>query len=75
MQSEADQSFRYILTYQDHFTKFVSLRALESKKAVEVADKLMDIFCERGSPTFLHSDNGKEFQNQVCFYYIDFYFI
>lgn len=67
MQSERDGDFRYILNYIDHFTKFVSLRALKSKRAEEVADVLMDIFCERGAPTILHTDNGREFQNQVFF--------
>ena len=65
MQSEADSFFRFIMTYQDHFTKFVILRALESKCAEEVADKLLDIFCDIACPDILHSDNGREFQNSV----------
>ena len=65
MQSEADGPYRFIMTYQDHFTKFVVLRALESKCAEEVGDKLFDVFCDRACPTILHSDNGREFQNAV----------
>jgi hypothetical protein len=53
------------MTYQDHLTKFVALRALKTKTAKEVADNLIGIFCERGSPVLLQSDNGKEFCNQV----------
>ena len=68
MQSETENNFCYILTYIDHFTKFVSLRPLHTKRAEEVADVLMDIFCARGAPTILHTDNGREFQNRVRLY-------
>lgn len=57
--------YKWILNYQDNLTKFVILRALKSKSAVEVADKLIEIWCEYGSPLILHMDNGREFKNQV----------
>lgn len=65
MQSEKDGDFRFILTYQDHLTKFVTLRPLKTKTAEEVAHTLVDIFCDKGAPTLLQSDNGKEFCNKV----------
>lgn len=65
MQSEADQEFKFIMVYQDHLTKFVLLRPLQSKKAKEVADHLLDIFLIFGAPCILHSDNGKEFVNSI----------
>ena len=37
MQSMVQNSFKWILVYQDHLTKFVILRALTSKRAAEVA--------------------------------------
>ncbi|KAK6181870.1 hypothetical protein SNE40_009648 [Patella caerulea] len=44
MQSMAQNSFKWIMVYQDHLTKFVILRALTSKRAAEVAHNLLDIF-------------------------------
>lgn len=53
------------MVYQDHLTKFVVLSALKSKRAEEVAYKLVDIFTLLGAPTILQSDNGREFANNV----------
>ena len=64
-ESEPDGDYKYILTYQDHLTKFVMLRPLKSKRAAEVALNLLDIFCEIGAPVILQSDNGREFVNEV----------
>lgn len=60
-QSNPDGNFKFILTYQDHLTKFVVLRALKSKTAAEVAMHVFDIFVMFGAPCILQSDNGKEF--------------
>lgn len=54
MQSEADGEFKFILVYQDHLTKFVILRALTSKTALEVSKHVKDIFCIFGAPSILH---------------------
>ena len=53
------------MQYQDHFTKFCMLRALKSKSATEVALNLIDIFCDKGAPEILQSDNGREFVNSI----------
>ncbi|CAF4947546.1 unnamed protein product [Pieris macdunnoughi] len=50
---------------QDHATKFLHLRPLKSKRAVEVAFELFKIFLEFGAPLILQSDNGKEFTAHV----------
>ncbi|GBO42769.1 SCAN domain-containing protein 3 [Araneus ventricosus] len=63
MQSQADNEFRFIMVYQDHLTKFVSVRALQSKRVEEVALELLDIFLTFGAPCILHSVNGSEFIN------------
>lgn len=47
--------------YQDHLTKLSVLRALESKRAEEVAKNLYEIFCLITPPCILQSDNGREF--------------
>ena len=52
MQSIAHNSFKWILVYQDHLTKFVIIRALTSKRAAEVAHHLLDIFLPIGAPPF-----------------------
>jgi transposase InsO family protein len=64
MQSNPDRDMTFILVYQDHLTKFV-LRSLHSKRADEVTNHLLDIFTTFGAPNILHSDNGREFCNQI----------
>lgn len=58
---KTSDDYRYILQYQDHFTKFSVLRALRSKQTSEVAQQLYDIFTLIGAPKILQSDNGNEF--------------
>ena len=65
MQSRPDRSFKFVMVYQDHHSKFCRLRPLKNKTAVEVAYNLVDIFCEMGAPLILHKDNGREFANSV----------
>lgn len=62
MSFDADGEFKYICHIRDHFTRFSWAKALTSKRAVEVAAYLFDLFHFIGSsPTILQSDNGKEF--------------
>lgn len=49
-QTQPDGNFKFIMVYQDHLTKFVLLRALESKRTAEVAYHLNDIFLTIGAP-------------------------
>ena len=65
MQSQPDGDYKWILVYQDHFTKFVQIRPTKSKRATEVAYNLLDTFCTFGAPSVLQSDNGREFSNSV----------
>lgn len=65
LQTCPDGRFKYVMVYQDHFTKYLFLRALETKTAVEVANNLMDILILIGPPDELQSDNGREFKNRV----------
>lgn len=66
MQSRPDGEFKWILVFQDHFSKRVSLRSLRKKSGLEVAEALIEIFAETGAPRLLHSqsDNGREFKNK-----------
>ena len=62
MSFDPDGEFKYICHVRDHFTRFSWARALTSKRAIEVAAYLFDLFHFIGSsPTILQSDNGKEF--------------
>ena len=65
MQTMADGEWKWILVVQDHLTKFVHLRPLKSKRAVEVAENVLDIFLVFGAPSVIQSDNGREFCNAV----------
>ena len=57
---------KYILVVCDYFTKYNEAYPLADKTAHSVADALMDIWLPRyGFPLFLHSDQGKEFDNAM----------
>ncbi|CAG8657109.1 7947_t:CDS:2, partial [Diversispora eburnea] len=63
---DPDEEFKYVCHVRDHFTRFSWARALTSKRPIEVASFLFDLFHSIGlSPTILQSDNGKEFVAQV----------
>ena len=66
--SDSGVPFKWLLVYQDHFTKYLLLRPLKHKSADEVLD---GIFCEIGPPHTLESDNGGEFSNSTLFSLID----
>ena len=55
-----DGEFNWILTVQDHCTKFVWLVPLKQKSGQVVAKALFDLFGVFGAPCILQSDNGKE---------------
>ncbi|GBN13575.1 SCAN domain-containing protein 3 [Araneus ventricosus] len=63
MQCQAENEIRLTMDYQDHLTKFLSMRAFQSKRAEEVALQLLDIFLTFGAPSILRSANGREFVN------------
>ena len=61
--NEVNLPYRFLLVYQDHLTKYIVLRPLKTKTAVEVSQTLMEIFCLIGPRHILQSDNGREFKN------------
>ena len=65
MQSFPHGSFKWIMVYQDHITKFVVIRPLAPKRAAEVAYQFMDICLLFGAPQILQSDNGSEFTAEI----------
>ena len=60
------KGYKYILVVCDYFTKYTEAYPLKDKTARSVADALMDLWLPRyGFPLFLHSDQGKEFDNTM----------
>ena len=56
-----DDGYKYIMTFIDHFSKFVVLKPL-SKQGQEVVRNLRDsVFSIFGKPSILQTDNGGEF--------------
>ena len=66
MRHSPDGDYHYIGHVMDHFSKFHVLFPLRSKSAVEVASQIEErVFAYFGVPRIFHSDNGREFVNQV----------
>ena len=58
--------YKYILTCEDGFTKFSQAYPLHNKEASTVARVFLEEFiCRYGIPSSIHSDNGKEFCNNI----------
>ena len=63
---ETPEGYKYILTLQDGWSRFVQAYPLKKKTAEEVASTIMDKFiCTFGCPQTFHSDQGKEFCNTI----------
>ena len=57
---------RYVLTVEDGFTRHANAYTLPNKQASTVARVLIDEYCsDYGFPESIHSDNGKEFVNEI----------
>ena len=64
--SETVRKNRYLLTVQDGFTRFASAYPICNKEAGTVARVLIrEHFSTFGLPNQIHSDNGREFVNQL----------
>ena len=57
------QDYKYILTFIDHFTKWIETRPLKSKNARNVATGIFSLYSRQGAPVQIISDNGPEFMN------------
>ena len=57
---------RYVLTVEDGFTRHGNAYPIRNKEATTVARCLIENYCsDYGFPEGIHSDNGKEFVNEV----------
>ena len=66
MRHRPDGEYHWIGHYMDHWSKFHILFPLMHKSAHEVAYRLQEnVFSYIGVPKILHSDNGREFVNNI----------
>ena len=49
----------------DHFTKFVETRKLINKETIEVARGVFSVYCSKGAPNQIKTDNGKEITSKL----------
>ena len=54
-----------ILAITDLFSKWTEVYPLPDKQATSVAAALVNLFCSKGIPKAVSSDNGSEFCNNV----------
>ena len=67
-----DGEFNYIGHFTDHMSKFHILFPLKSKSASEVARLIEEtVLAYVGPPCIFHSDNGREFVNQLLHSLLD----
>ena len=59
-----NHAYPYLLTIVDHFSKYRFTYAIPDKKA-ETIRNCMDQAFVIGEPQMLHTDNGKEFVNEL----------
>ena len=63
--SRINKGFKYILTIVDVFSRFAWAIGLKNKSATSVTDAFKQIFKKTKPPTYLHTDEGKEFENKT----------
>lgn len=62
---EKDETYRYILSILNVFSRFLILIPLKRKTSGQIANELERIFSEHGKPSILQSDQGTEFKGRV----------
>ena len=66
MRHRPDGTYKWVGHYMDHWSKFHILFPLMRKSAAEVGLNLQNqVFAYLGTPRILHSDNGREFVNEI----------
>ena len=66
MRHRPDGIYKWIGHFMDHWSKMHVLFPLARKSAAEVALNLQNnVFALFGTPRILHSDNGREFVNEI----------
>lgn len=63
--SKENNGFKYILTAVDVFSRFGMAIPLKTKTGLEVTEGFKKLFKEHGTPKYIHTDEGKEFENAI----------
>ena len=59
---ETDRLNKYVLVVGDYFTKWTEAFPLPDMEAVTVARRLVEFICRIGTPEYLHTDQGRNFE-------------
>ena len=59
------KTFMYVLVILDVFSRYLFLRALQSKSSTEIASHLLQLFSDIGPPKRVQTDQGTEFKGAV----------
>lgn len=63
---ETERGNKFILIGIDYLTKYIFMKAVKNKSAVEVATFIYEkIILEHGCPSVILTDNGKEYNNEM----------
>ena len=62
---------RYLITMVDHFSKYGWAKVIKDKKQETILKSLKGFFSTHYYPDMLHSDNGKEFDNELIKGYLN----
>ena len=65
---ESGETYKYVLSVLDVFSRFLILRPLAAKESVLVAKELANIFSAIGKPSIIQCDRGTEFMGEVTRY-------
>ena len=61
----SDAGNKFVLVYTDAFTRMTRLVAIKDKSALSVARAVLDLIYTNGVPDQIHSDQGREFCNEM----------
>lgn len=65
MSKNPDGKYSWFMRYTNCTTKQICLRPITSGTVPEIANELLNIYCEQGAPVVLQSLNGRPFVQQV----------
>jgi hypothetical protein len=65
MLKEQNNGFRFIFVCIDAFSKYIWLKAIKNKTAIEVKKSFQEIFSSTSPPLRCHTDLGKEYDNKL----------
>jgi hypothetical protein len=65
MSKSPDNKYSWFLRYTNCTTKEICLRPITTGTVPEIANELLNIYCDQGAPVVLQSLNGRPFVQQV----------